>query len=54
MREMQSCCDHPGTSWTINYGMAVFKASLDHLEKHRKELENVAGSAAIAPPIAAE
>lgn len=37
-------CEHPGSSWTIDYGIAVHEASRDYLIKNRDALVAMAGT----------
>lgn len=37
-------CDHPGSSWTIDYGLTVHSACRDYLIKNRDSLVAIAGT----------
>ena len=41
-------CDHPGTCWVVNYGLACMRTSLAYLKENRASLEALA-----MPPAAA-
>lgn len=34
--------ESPGTRWVCGYGLACMRASIEHLQKHRGELESIA------------
>ena len=54
MKDVLANCDHPGSRWTINYGISVYSASLDYLEKNREELQIIAAEKLGKPAVAAE
>lgn len=43
--EAKGACEHPGSGWTIDYGIAVHEASRDYLVNNRHALVAMAGTA---------
>jgi DNA-binding PadR family transcriptional regulator len=52
--EKDSQCNHPGSSWTRDYGMACMNFTLAHLEEHGEALIKIAEDAAKPIVAAAE
>lgn len=48
LREALECCEHPGSRWILDYGIAVHSHSLDHVVANRDSLIAIAGTAATA------
>lgn len=45
LRAAREGCTHPGSLWTIDYGIACHEACRDHLIRHGRALVAIAGSA---------
>ena len=52
LQALRADCDHAGSRWILDYGIAVFGSSLAHLRQHREALLSIAGPA--GTPQAAE
>lgn len=45
LRAARENCEHPGSLWTIDYGIACHEQGLKHLLRHGQELVAIAGTA---------
>lgn len=45
LHQARAKCDHEGSNWILDYGIAVHAASLDYVKANRSALSRIAGSA---------